>query len=220
MQITYLGHSAFQIQTGEHRILLDPFLVCSPDFDTSKTTDILVTHGHGDHLGSAVEISLATGATITAVHELSIYCANKGCNVNGMNVGGWMTFAWGRACAVPAAHSSSTPDGVYAGCSVGYILEIEGKTLYYAGDTGLMSDMIMIGDVYQPDIAFLPVGGHYTMGVDHAPIAADWTGAQTVIPMHFNTFPTIEVDIQAFVDGIKAVEKTPLVIEIGQSVKL
>ena len=220
MIITYLGHSAFEIQSGRSRILIDPFLVRSPEFDTSATTDILVTHGHQDHLGSAVDISKATGAPITAVHELALYCTSQGAKAIGMNVGGWVSYDWGRACAVPAAHSSSTPDGTYGGCPVGFVLELEGKTLYYAGDTGLMSDMIMIGDVYQPELAFLPVGGHYTMGIDHAPIAAEWLGAQTVIPMHYNTFPAIEVDIADFVEAMNTVEKTPLVLEIGGTYEL
>lgn len=220
MIITYLGHSAFEIQTGNHKILLDPFLVKSPDYDPSDVCDILVTHGHGDHLGSAVDISKEHGATITAVHELAGWCAKQGAAAVGMNVGGWITYAWGRACAVPAFHSSSTPDGTYAGCSVGYILEIEGTTIYYAGDTSLSHEMKMIGEVYEPDVAMLPIGGHYTMGMEHAAIAAKWAGAQAVIPMHFNTFSAIEVDTVAFESMIIEQDKTPLVMEIGETIEL
>lgn len=220
MRITYLGHSAFEIQTQDKKILVDPFLAKSPDYDSTGVTDIFVTHGHGDHLGSAIDISKDTGANITAIHELAIYCNQAGARATGMNVGGWMTFAWGRACAVPAFHSSSTPNGTYAGCPCGFIFEIEDTTIYYAGDTSLTQEMKMIGEVFEPDVAMLPIGGHYTMGIDHAAIAAQWTGAQVVIPMHFNTFPAIEVDTNAFENMIEALDKTALVMEVGESVEL
>lgn len=220
MLITYLGHSAFEIQTQDRKILLDPFLVKSPNYDTSGVTDILVTHGHGDHFGSALDIALASGATITAVAELARYCAKHGAKSIGMNVGGWVTYPWGRACAVPAFHSSSTPDGTYAGCPVGYVLEIEGTTIYYAGDTSLTQEMKMIGEVFKPDVAMLPIGGHYTMGIEHAAIAAQWVGASVVIPMHFNTFAAIETDPVAFEGLIMNLDKTPLVLEIGETIEL
>ncbi len=220
MFITYLGHSAFEIKTQDKTILLDPFLIKSPDYCPEGLVDILVTHGHGDHLGSAVELATTTGATITAVHELAQYCASQGAKACGMNVGGWINFSWGRACAVPAFHSSSTPDGTYAGCACGFILEIEGTTIYYAGDTGLSQEMKMVGEVFEPDVAMLPIGGHYTMGIDHAAIAAEWLGAPLVIPMHFNTFDAISVDVAKFEDAIVSLEKTPIVLEIGETMTL
>ena len=196
MQIKYLGHSAFEIETNGKKILIDPFLTMYPDYDASGVVDIFVTHGHADHLGSAIEISQSTGARITAVFELANYCASKGARANGINLGGWIDFEWGKALAVPANHSSSTPEGVYAGCPCGFVLEIEGKTIYHAGDTCLNSEMKIIGELYQPDVAMLPIGGYYTMDIEQAVIASEWLQVGTVIPMHYNTFDAIAVDIE------------------------
>ena len=174
MQIKYLGHSAFEIETNGRKILIDPFLVKCPDYDYSGTTDIFVTHGHGDHLGNAIEISQKTGAKITAVFELANYCASKGCEVNGINLGGWINYDWGKAIAVPAFHSSSTPEGIYAGCACGYVFAIEGKAIYHAGDTCINSEMKVIGELYQPRVSILPIGGVYTMDIEQAILASKW----------------------------------------------
>ena len=132
MKITYLGHSAFEIETKGRKILVDPFLLCAPNYNLVGVTDIFVKHGHGDHLGSAIEVSNKTNAKITAVFELANYCVNKGANANGINLGSWINYEWGRVIAVPAFHSSSTIDGFYLGCPCGFVFEIEGKVLYYA----------------------------------------------------------------------------------------
>ena len=177
MQITYLGHSAFEIKIDEKKILIDPFLIMSPNYDYKNVTDIFVTHGHGDHLGSAIEISQKTGAKITAIFELANFCINKGAYANGINLGGWISYDWGKVIAVPAFHSSSTPEGIYTGCPCGYIFEIENQRIYHAGDTCLNSEMKIIGELYKPDIAMLPVGGVYTMDIDQAVVASRWIGA-------------------------------------------
>ena len=216
MQITYLGHSAFEIKTNGHKILVDPFLVLSPNYDISGVTDIFVTHGHGDHLGSAIEISQKTGSKITAVFELANYCDSQGAIVNGINLGGWIEYDWGKVIAVPAFHSSSTPEGNYAGCPCGYIFAIEGKAIYHAGDTCLNSDMKVYGDLYQPQIVMLPVGGHYTMDIEQAVMAAQWLNASEVIPMHYNTFEAIKVDIDDFERQIRGKGKVPVVLNVGQ----
>ena len=219
MSITYLGHSAFEIKIGDKKILIDPFLVKMPNYDYSDVTDIFVTHGHGDHLGSAIEISKQTGARITAVFELANYCATKGANVNGINLGAWLDFDWGKVIAVPAFHSSSTPEGIYAGCPCGYVFEIEGKIIYHAGDTCLNSEMKIIGDIYQPDIAMLPVGGQYTMDIEMAVIASEMLNVTAVIPMHYNTFEAINVDITEFERQIREKGKVPVVLKIGQTLE-
>lgn len=216
MKLTYLGHSAFEIKTDNHTILIDPFLVKSPDYDYSNVSDIFLTHGHSDHVGKAPQIANDTGAVITAVFELAKYCARYGVNVNGISLGGWINYEWGRCIAVPAFHSSSADDGTYTGCPVGYVFDIDGTVIYHAGDTCLNSEMKVIGEVYKPDIALLPVGGHYTMDVENAAVAAEWLGAKTVIPMHFNTFPQINADTVAFEAKIKNAGKTPLVMKTGQ----
>ena len=219
MGITYLGHSAFEIKIGDKKILIDPFLVKMPNYDYSDVTDIFVTHGHGDHLGSAIEISKQTGATITAIFELANYCATKGANVNGINLGAWLDFDWGRVIAVPAFHSSSTPEGIYAGCPCGFVFEIEGKIIYHAGDTNLNSEMKIIGEVYQPDIAMLPVGGQYTMDIEMAVMASEMLNVTAVIPMHYNTFEAINVDITEFERQTREKGKVPVVLKIGQTLE-
>lgn len=217
--IKYLGHSCFEICVKDKKILIDPFLAMSPNYDCNGVTNIFVTHGHGDHLGNAIEISKKTGAEITAVFELANYCISKGANANGINLGGWINYDWGKVIAVPAFHSSSTPEGIYAGCPCGYIFEIDGKTIYHAGDTCLNSEMKVIGELYQPDVAMLPVGGNYTMDIEHAVVASEWLEASIVIPMHYNTFEAISVDIKEFERQIREKGKLPLVMEIGKELE-
>lgn len=218
MQIKYLGHSAFEITTKNKKILIDPFLVMLPEYDYSGVTDIFVTHGHVDHLGSALEISKSTGAKITAVFELAKYCASKGARAEGINLGGWVDYEWGRVIAVPAYHSSSTPEGDYAGCPCGYVFAIEGKAIYHAGDTCLNTEMKTIGELYQPGLAMLPIGGHYTMDIEQAVIAAEWLDTAAIIPMHYNTFDEINVNIDDFARQIREKGKMPLILKIGDSI--
>lgn len=215
MEIKYLGHSAFEIKTAEGKILIDPFLVCAPNYKPENITDIFVTHAHGDHLGSAVEISKMCNAKITAIFELANYCSKKGAVADGINLGAWSEFAWGRVISVPAFHSSSTPDGQYGGCPCGFVFEIENKRIYHAGDTCLNSEMKVIGEVLKPDIAMLPVGGKYTMDIEQAVIASKWLGVKEVIPMHYNTFDAINVDINEFENRLREVEIIPNVMRIN-----
>lgn len=220
MRLKYLGHSAFEISVNNNKILIDPFLVQCPDYDYSGTTDIFVTHGHADHLGKAPQIASQTGAPVTAVFELAKYCARYGISVNGISLGGWVQYDWGKAIALPAFHSSSADDGTYTGCPVGYLFEIGGKRIFHAGDTCLNSEMKVLGEVYKPDIAILPIGGHYTMDVENAVIASDWIGAKTIVPMHYNTFPQINADVELFKAEISKLGKTPLVLKTEESVEL
>lgn len=219
MSITYLGHSAFEIKTQNKKILIDPFLIESPNYDYRGVSDIFVTHGHSDHLGCAIEISQQTGAIITAVFELANYCGSKGALVKGINLGAWIDYSWGRAVAVPAFHSSSTPDGIYAGCPCGYVFDINGKVIYHAGDTCLNSEMKVTGEVYQPDVAILPIGGQYTMDIESAVKASEWLGVTGVIPMHYNTFDAINVDISEFERQIREKGKLPIVLKVGQTLE-
>lgn len=215
MQIKYLGHSAFEFNINNKRILIDPFLVLSPNYDTSGVTDIFVTHGHADHLGSAIEISKKTGAKITAIFELANYCSNFGAKSIGINLGSWIDYSWGKVIAVPAFHSSSTPDGAYAGTPCGFIFSIKDKTIYHAGDTCLNSEMKIIGEIYHPEIAILPIGGYYTMNIEQAVIASQWLNAQEIIPMHYNTFDAINVNLKNFEHQINNIGKIPLILDIN-----
>ena len=202
VEIKYLGHSAFQFTVADKQILVDPFLSQSPwykgDLSEFKPEHIFVTHAHADHLGDAIELSKKTGATIHTIFELANYCAKKGAKVNGVNIGGRLEFEWGIVTFMTAAHSSTTPDGQYAGVASSIMFRFQDKRVFHAGDTGLTADLKMIGDVYKPDIALLPVGGCYTMGIKEAVHAAKWLRAKQVIPMHYNTFPPISVDINDF----------------------
>ena len=214
MKITYLGHSAFEIKTEKSKIIIDPYLVCYPNYNREGITDIFVTHGHGDHLGSALDFSRKTGAKINAVFELANYCSAQKANANPVGLGSWINYSFGRAIFLPAFHSSSTPDGNYGGAPCGYIFEIEGKTIYHAGDTGLNTEMKMIGEIYQPDIAMLPIGGKYTMDIEHAVKAAEWLRASEIIPMHYNTFDAISVDIDEFERQIREIGKLPRIMPV------
>ena len=200
MDLKYIGHSAFEIKLANNSILVDPYVSVNPEYNwhDANITDIFITHAHGDHLGQAIEIAKEKDATITAVVELADYCEDQGCKVKSVNFGGWINYDWGRAVFVPASHTSSLPGGKYAGQPAGIIFDVENVRIYHAGDTGLTSEMKIIKELYRPNIALLPIGGHYTMDAEHAAVAADWIGAQTVIPMHYGTFPEIQADLEKF----------------------
>jgi L-ascorbate metabolism protein UlaG (beta-lactamase superfamily) len=219
VELIYLGHSAFEITNGEKSLLIDIGL-SGNHLCKSQLTDILVTHGHADHLGNSVEISKKTGAVITTVFELANYCALKGAKIKGINLGAWLDFGWFRAIFLPAFHSSSTNDGVYAGCATGILIEIEGKRFFHAGDTCLNSEMKVLKKVFKPDIALLPVGGTFTMDIEQASIASEWIGAEKIIPMHYNTFPQIEVNIELFKQKIEAQGKTCCILKRENSLIL
>ena len=218
MKIKYLGHSAFEFESNGKKILVDPFLVCAKDYIPENIYNIFVTHGHADHLGSAIEISRKTGTSISAVFELANYCAEKGAKASGLGLGSWKDYSWGRAILVPAFHSSSTPEGNYAGSPCGIVFEIEGKVIYHAGDTSLNTEMKMIGEIYQPDIAILPIGGVYTMDIEHAVIASEWLQAGIIIPMHYDTFDAIKVNIQDFERQVRETGKMPMIIKVNECV--
>ncbi len=200
MDLRYIGHSAFELKLENNSVLIDPFVSHNPKYNwrESNITDIFLTHAHSDHLGQAIEIAKEKNATITAIVELAKYCREQGCKVRSVNFGGWINYDWGRVVFVPAFHTSSLPDGSYAGEAAGIVVDAENVRLYHAGDTALTNEMKTIKELYRPNIACLPIGGNYTMDVEHAAVAAHWIGAQTIIPMHYNTFPEIQADLTKF----------------------
>ena len=223
-KLTYLGHSAFFIEKDWDGILIDPFISGNPlaDFDYKKKriTQILVTHAHLDHLGDAIAISKHTGAPIIAVVELASYCAEKGAKAIGINIGGKLKFSWGTVKFLPAVHTSSNPDLPYGGVPASLLLDVEGTVIYHAGDTALMPDFSLIGQLYNPYYALLPIGGYYTMDMEDAAIAAKMLYAMEIIPMHYNTFPNIKADVQQFKDLIEAQGQKCIPLKVNEYVEL
>jgi L-ascorbate metabolism protein UlaG (beta-lactamase superfamily) len=202
LSITWLGHATFVLRSpGGTRILLDPWIDTNPacPAEAKKVANIdlmLVTHGHFDHTADVVPVARATSAQVVAPFELSEIFQHKGLtNVTGMNPGGTLKTRNLAVTMVPAMHSSSIEvDGksVYAGVATGYVIGFEdGLTIYYSGDTSIFSDMKLIGDVYKPSIAFLPIGDLYTMGPEQAAVAAEMLAVRQVVPMHYGTFPAL-----------------------------
>lgn len=220
IELKYLGHSAFRIKKDGVCILIDPFLEQNKEYDykSENITDIFLTHGHGDHLGDAIKISVDKKATITAVYELANYCQSKKAKVLPISLGGWINYEWGRAIFLPAFHSSSTPDGHYAGCPAGILFEVDKIRIFHAGDTCLNSEMKVLKEVFKPHVAILPIGATYTMDIEQASIAAEWIGAKTVIPMHYNTFSAITADVEEFKKLVDAQNKQCMIVGVNQSV--
>lgn len=209
MKIEYLGHSAFKVVSDEGLIILiDPFISnnasCSVPVETLNADVILVTHGHSDHFGDTLEIANNTGATVIATHEIASFVQKQGLNAEGMNIGGTLSINNLINVTMTDAKHTSTLDFMEemeeGGCATGFVITLEsGKKIYHAGDTGLFGDMKMvIGDIYKPDISLLPIGDKYTMGMEDAAIAAKWLQSRIIIPMHYNTFPAIEQDVELF----------------------
>ena len=200
VDLRYVGHSAFQFTNGENAVLVDPLVSSNPDYNWREEPirDILITHAHGDHVGDAIQIAKEKDIQVTAVAELAGYLQQQGVKAKSIGLGCWLNFSWGRAVFLPAFHSSSLPDGRYGGTAASILLDIDGVRIFHAGDTCLTGEMKTIRELYMPQIALLPIGGTYTMDVDHAAMAAKWLGVRTVIPMHYGTFPEIEADLERF----------------------
>ncbi len=223
-KLTYLGHSGFFIEKDWDGILIDPFITGNPaskfDYTKKRITNIIVTHAHLDHLGDAIAISKNTGAEIIAVFELANYCIEKGAKAVGVNIGGKLKFSWGSVRFLPAIHSSSNPDLPYGGLAASVLIDIEGTTIYHAGDTALMSEFSLIGEMYNPYFALLPIGGYYTMDMEEAAMAAKMLFSTEIVPMHYNTFSNIKADIQKFVDLIESQGQKCLPLKANEYVEL
>ncbi|RSK47777.1 metal-dependent hydrolase [Hymenobacter rigui] len=225
MTLTYYGHACFLLEAGGSKVLFDPFIRPNPlakdvDVDAIAADYILITHGHGDHVADAEEIGKRTGAQVVAIAEIAHWFEQKGLKTVGMNLGGTLQLPFGSVTMVAAAHSSSLPDGSYGGVAAGYIVKAEGKTFYFAGDTALTYDMKLIGERYTLDLAILPIGDHYTMGIDDALVAADWTGASKVIGMHFDTFPPIAINHDEARAKATAAGKELVLLSVGETTSL
>jgi L-ascorbate metabolism protein UlaG (beta-lactamase superfamily) len=228
MDIRFHGHSCFELSDGETSLLIDPFLapnnpkaVAGPD--DVEPTHIAITHGHADHMADAVPVAKRTGAHCVAIVELADWLGSQGLDVvTDPNLGGTVRFDWGSIKLVPAWHTNTLPGsadapfsaehGIPIGTAAGFIVEIGGVTVYHAGDTCLFGDMKLIAERNPVDVALLPIGGHYTMDRHDAVVAAEFIGAGTVIPMHFDTFPPIETDAAAFKSDVESQTSSKVVV--------
>lgn len=196
MEITWLGHSGIKLQ-GSKIVYIDPFLTGNPAASTTpeKITEadvVVVTHYHGDHLGDSFAICKKTGATLVGIHEIAVEAEAEGITAEGMNIGGTIEAKGVKIHMVQALHSAEKGD------PAGVVIEMDGQTIYHAGDTGLTYDLKLIGEFFKPDLSFLPIGDRYTMGIPSAAKAVEFIQTKKVIPIHYNTFPIISADPEEF----------------------
>ncbi len=225
INLTWYGHSAWDVDINGTHILIDPFFtgnpVASVMVDTVLADYIAITHGHGDHIGDAVAIAQRTGATVIANAEIAGWLRKQGLkNVHAQHIGGGFHYPFGYLKLTIAVHGSSLPDGSYGGMPAGLLITAEGKKIYHAGDTGLFASMQLIGDE-GVDVAILPIGDNYTMGPDDALRAIKLLRPCVAIPMHYETWELIAQDPYAWAERVRAETDTePVVLPVGESYTL
>ncbi|MBW6516830.1 MAG: metal-dependent hydrolase [Candidatus Cloacimonetes bacterium] len=225
MKLRFLSHSGFLITTKKgEKILIDPFLDNNPlapiKSDELTVDYIIVTHGHGDHIGDSLKIAKKNQPLFICVNELANYVAAKGFKAHNMHIGGSHQFPFGRVKFTIAHHGSMTSDNYYAGEASGVVLTIEGKSIYHTGDTGLFYDMKLIGEMTPLDYMLLPIGDNFTMGIDDAVKAVELANPQVAIPMHYNTFPIIKADPEEFKRKVAALGKECLIMNPNDEIEI
>jgi L-ascorbate metabolism protein UlaG (beta-lactamase superfamily) len=226
VKLRFHGHACWEVEDGKHRVLIDPFLTGN-DLAQAKPEDfdqldaILITHGHGDHTGDSEAISKRTGALIVSNFEIANYFGEKGCEAHPMHIGGGREFPFGHVKWTIAHHGSTGPGGEPMGNPMGVVLTMGGKKIYHAGDTGVFGDMKLIAELNGPlDVALLPIGDNFTMGIDDAAKAASLLGAGVTLPMHYNTFDVIRADDTEFVRKLEAQGNQVDVVRPGAEYRL
>lgn len=225
MKITFYGHAGLGLEIDNFNVLVDPFISGNPkashiDIETLKADYILVTHAHQDHILDVEAIAKRTGATLISNYEIVTHYEAKGLKGHPMNHGGSWQFDFGKVKYVNAIHTSSFPDGSYGGQPGGFIIETNKKTLYIAGDTALTYDMKLIGKAYDLDLAVLPIGDNFTMGVDDAIIASDFIKCDSILGYHYDTFGYIEIDKVRAKAKFDTESKSLTLLDIGASIEI
>jgi len=218
MKITWLGHSALKIE-GSRIVFIDPFLSGNPKAslrvqDIDRADMVAVSHDHDDHLGDSFAICQKTGATLVALHEIAVAAAEKKIKAEGMGIGGTVSVSGVDVSLVPAFHSAGL-----GGTAAGIIVAMDGKTVYHAGDTGLTLEMQLIGEMYRPDIAFLPIDGRYNMTPRLAARAVELLGVPRFVPIHYDTFAPIRSSPQEFRDRVGAASQVTI-LQPGGSIEI
>ncbi|HZN56371.1 MAG TPA: metal-dependent hydrolase [Candidatus Polarisedimenticolaceae bacterium] len=223
LTLTFHGHACWEIDDGTHRVLIDPFLTGNPLADATpesftKLDAIIVTHGHGDHIGDAVAIAKSTKALVVSNFEIVSWFEKRGIPGHPLHIGGGRQFPFGHVKLTIAHHGSTGPDGEALGNPAGVVLTMGEKKVYHAGDTGLFLDMRLIAEMNGPiDVALLPIGDNFTMGVADAARAAELVDAGVAIPMHYDTFGLIQADPMDFVRRVRAGGREAAIVKPGES---
>jgi len=223
MKVTFLGHACFLVECSKTKLLFDPYISPNPlaqtvDIDAIKADYILLSHGHYDHVADVERIYHNYPATIIANLEMIHWYEKRGITRSlPINPGGKRVFDFGTIKAVHEPHSSSMPDGSYAGCAMGFVIQSGDQAFYFAGDTALHQDMKQIRTFYNVDFAILPIGDTFTMGIEEALYAADYVGTEKIIGMHYDSFPGIEIDHEEVKRMAEERGKTLILMDIGQT---
>lgn len=226
MQFTYYGHACFAVEIAGKKLLFDPFISGNPlakdiDINAIEADYILVSHGHGDHVADLIQIAQNTNALLLGAYEITEWASKQGViHVHPMNFGGKKTFDWGSVKFVPAMHSSVLPDGTYGGNPGGFVVSTNEGNFYYSGDTALMMDMQLISRYAKLDVAIMPVGDNFTMGVEDALMAAEFVNCDKVVGVHFDTFGYIKINHEEAIKYFQRAGKSLILPEIGKTISI